>query len=97
MPLFIVNMLCFISLFPQRPLSTVYRIVTRILFCSLEFKTRQYPDIRVGRQETGRKKKKTHTTTHNGTLLEISVGVGGVKNFLLTTLVAGINFLEKED
>lgn len=56
---------------------------------------RQYPDIRVGRQETGRKTHThtyTHTTTHNGTLLEMSAGVSRVKNFLLT----GTNFLEKE-
>lgn len=39
---------------------------------------RQYPDIRVGRQETGRKKKKW-------ILLEMSVGVSLVKNFLSTT------------
>lgn len=58
MHLFIVNMFWLISLFLQRPHGTIYRIVQRILFCILEFKMRQYPDIRVGRQETGRKKNK---------------------------------------
>lgn len=51
----------FISLFPQRPRGTVYRIVKRMHFGILEFKMRQCPDIRIERQETGRKKKKTFT------------------------------------
>lgn len=78
-------MFWFISLFLQRPHSTVYRIVKRILFCILEFKMRQYPDIRVGRQETGRK-------NNNVTLLEMSEGVSWVKNFLSATVLAKTNF-----
>ena len=76
MHLFIVNMFGLISLFLQRPHGTVYWIVQRILFCILEFKMRQYPDIRVGRQETGRKKSKS-----NEILLKMSVGVSWEKNF----------------
>lgn len=77
MHLFIVNMFWLISLFLQRPHGTIYRIVQRILFCILEFKMRQYPDIRVGRQETGRKKK----TKSNEILLKMSVGVSWENNF----------------
>lgn len=46
---------------------------------------RQYPDIRVGRQETGRK-------NNNVTLLEMSEGVSWVKNFLSATVLAETNF-----
>ena len=54
---------------------------------------RQYPDIRVGRQETGSKKK----TKSNEILLKMSVGVSWEKNFLSATVPAEKNFLQKED
>lgn len=55
-------------------------------FVYLEFKMRQYPDIRVERQETGRKKKKqkNQKKNNNRTLLEISVGVSWEKNFSIS-------------